>query len=178
MDIFLSFIYPALEGLRLHSTVVKRGSPDLSWESWDQTELEYEDEKVLERRRQLLQRELELQMRREETEEHHTRHRHTTTKPKKGLSSSSSTSVSSTSSESSSSSDESSSDSSSSGIAGDNSKRRSKPNKTKRGSTSSVSDTERNKIRAPLAWFGLVIRILNFRVRMVLHIVHVVILVV
>ncbi|XP_046675929.1 fl(2)d-associated complex component-like isoform X2 [Homalodisca vitripennis] len=137
----------ALEGLRLHSTVVKRGSPDLSWESWDQTELEYEDEKVLERRRQLLQRELELQMRREETEEHHTRHRHTTTKPKKGLSSSSSTSVSSTSSESSSSSDESSSDSSSSGIAGDNSKRRSKPNKTKRGSTSSVSDTERNKIR-------------------------------
>ncbi|KAG8267611.1 RuvB-like protein 1 [Homalodisca vitripennis] len=33
-------------------------------------------------------------------------------------------------------------------------------------------------VSAPFAWVGLVIRILNFRVRLVLHIVHVVILVV
>lgn len=73
-----------LEGLkRLNSTVVKRGSPDLNWESWDQTDLEYEDEKVLEKRRQLLQRELELQMKREETEEHHSKRRHSNTKQKK-----------------------------------------------------------------------------------------------
>ena len=56
---------------RLHSTVVvkKTHSPDLNWENWDQTDLEYEDEKVLEKRRQLLQRELELQMKREKEEQ-------------------------------------------------------------------------------------------------------------
>ena len=78
---------------RLHSTVVKRGSPELgvNWESWDQTDLEYEDEKVLEKRRQLLQRELELQMKREETEEHRhsssrkPRPRHSGTKDRKVL---------------------------------------------------------------------------------------------
>ncbi|PSN54240.1 hypothetical protein C0J52_09246 [Blattella germanica] len=56
---------------RLHSTVVvkKTHSPDLNWENWDQTDLEYEDEKVLEKRRQLLQRELDLQMKREKEEQ-------------------------------------------------------------------------------------------------------------
>lgn len=44
----------------------KTHSPDLNWENWDQNDLEYVDEKVLEKRRQLLQRELELQMKREE----------------------------------------------------------------------------------------------------------------
>lgn len=53
---------------------MKRSSPELNWESWDQTDLEYEDEKALERRRQLLQRELELQMRQEETERRAPRH--------------------------------------------------------------------------------------------------------
>lgn len=47
----------------------KTHSPDLNWENWDQTDLEYEDEKVLEKRRQLLQRELELQMKREKEEQ-------------------------------------------------------------------------------------------------------------
>jgi hypothetical protein len=49
--------------------VKKTHSPDLNWENWDQTDLEYEDEKVLEKRRQLLQRELELQMKREKEEQ-------------------------------------------------------------------------------------------------------------
>uniref|UniRef100_A0A146LZQ8 C3H1-type domain-containing protein n=1 Tax=Lygus hesperus TaxID=30085 RepID=A0A146LZQ8_LYGHE len=45
---------------------LKHQSPDVStWENWDQTELEYEDEKVLEKRRAALQRELELQMKKE-----------------------------------------------------------------------------------------------------------------
>ncbi|BET00449.1 Hypothetical protein NTJ_13265 [Nesidiocoris tenuis] len=44
----------------------KHQSPEVStWENWDQTELEYEDEKVLEKRRAALQRELELQMKKE-----------------------------------------------------------------------------------------------------------------
>ncbi|XP_054284881.1 zinc finger CCCH domain-containing protein 13-like isoform X2 [Macrosteles quadrilineatus] len=136
-----------LEGLkRLHSTVVKRGSPEVNWDSWDQNSLEYEDEKVLEKRRQLLQRELELQMRREETDEHH-RHRSNTSSQKKTLSSSSSTSVSSTTSDSSSSSDDSSSDSSSTSGVADAKRRRGKAKKTKRASTSSLSDSERKKIR-------------------------------
>jgi hypothetical protein len=49
--------------------VKKTHSPDLNWENWDQNDLEYEDEKVLEKRRQLLQRELELQMKREKEEQ-------------------------------------------------------------------------------------------------------------
>ncbi|KAF6200590.1 hypothetical protein GE061_005033 [Apolygus lucorum] len=45
---------------------LKHQSPDVStWENWDQTELEYEDEKVLEKRRAALQRELELQMKKD-----------------------------------------------------------------------------------------------------------------
>jgi len=52
---------------RLTSKIVKKAShsPDLNIEEWNQTDLEYEDEKVLERRRQLLQRELELQMKKD-----------------------------------------------------------------------------------------------------------------
>lgn len=45
--------------------MTRRVSPEVNWETWDQTDLEYEDEKALEKRRQLLQRELELQMKKE-----------------------------------------------------------------------------------------------------------------
>lgn len=49
---------------RLHSTVVVRSgrSPDGEIDNWDQNDLEYVDTDVLEKRRQQLQRELELQM--------------------------------------------------------------------------------------------------------------------
>uniref|UniRef100_A0A069DXI5 Putative transcription termination factor rho n=1 Tax=Panstrongylus megistus TaxID=65343 RepID=A0A069DXI5_9HEMI len=50
---------------RIHSNLTRRVSPEVNWETWDQTDLEYEDEKALEKRRQLLQRELELQMKKE-----------------------------------------------------------------------------------------------------------------
>lgn len=52
----------------MQNSILCRASPSevgVDWESWDQSELEYEDEKALERRRQLLQRELELQIKKE-----------------------------------------------------------------------------------------------------------------
>ncbi|KAK2581202.1 hypothetical protein KPH14_008001 [Odynerus spinipes] len=97
---------------RLTSKIVKKPShsPDLNLEEWNQTDLEYEDEKVLERRRQLLQRELEIQMKKDK--EVHGKEK--VRQKKKAMSSSSSSRTSSTSSSSSSSSSEDSSSSSTS----------------------------------------------------------------
>ncbi|XP_071635893.1 uncharacterized protein [Temnothorax longispinosus] len=97
---------------RLTSKIVKKAShsPDLNIEEWNQTDLEYEDEKVLERRRQLLQRELELQMKKDK--EVHGKDK--VRQKKKAMSSSSSSRTSSTSSSSSSSSSEDSSSTSTS----------------------------------------------------------------
>ncbi|RZF46040.1 hypothetical protein LSTR_LSTR004753 [Laodelphax striatellus] len=113
------------EAKRLHASVLKRSSPDVNWESWDQTDLEYEDEKVLEKRRQLLQRELELQMKREETENSTRkgiRPKHLLRKDATSSSSSSLTSTSST--DSTTSRDDSSTGSSSTSGVGQRSKRR------------------------------------------------------
>ncbi|XP_044020923.1 fl(2)d-associated complex component-like, partial [Aphidius gifuensis] len=85
-------------------------SPDLDLEEWNQTDLEYEDEKVLERRRQLLQKELELQMKKDKEVHGKDRSKH----KKKAMSTSSSSHSSSTSSSSSSSSSDDSSTSSTS----------------------------------------------------------------
>lgn len=49
---------------RLHSAVVVRSgrSPEPEWDNWDQNDLEYADADDLEKRRQQLQREIELQL--------------------------------------------------------------------------------------------------------------------
>ncbi|XP_039281391.1 zinc finger CCCH domain-containing protein 13-like [Nilaparvata lugens] len=131
------------EAKRLHSSVLKRSSPDVNWETWDQTDLEYEDEKVLEKRRQLLQRELELQMKREETENSTRKGFRPKHLLRKDASSSSSSSLSSsTSTDSSTSSDDSSSGSTSSPSAVKR-KANAKARKSKRDSTSSTSDIDR-----------------------------------
>ncbi|XP_047545029.1 zinc finger CCCH domain-containing protein 13-like [Vanessa atalanta] len=113
---------------RLHSTVVVRSgrSPDGEIDNWDQNDLEYADTDVLEKRRQQLQRELELQMKKDSTKDMR--------KEKKKTVSSSSSSRSSTSSSVSSSSSDGSSSSSSSGR---DTKRRFKKGKLKRNSSSS-----------------------------------------
>ncbi|XP_066596297.1 zinc finger CCCH domain-containing protein 13-like isoform X2 [Prorops nasuta] len=97
---------------RLTSKIVKKAShsPDLNLEEWNQTDLEYEDEKVLERRRQLLQRELEIQMKKDK--EIHGKEK--AKQKKKNMSSSSSSHTSSSSSSCTSSSSEDSSSSSTS----------------------------------------------------------------
>lgn len=77
---------------RVQTTLVRRGSPSegcVDWESWDQSELEYEDEKALERRRQLLQRELELQMKKETLKQETNKHRSSSTSSDSSSSSSS-----------------------------------------------------------------------------------------
>lgn len=93
---------------RLHSTVVVRSgrSPDGEIDNWDQNDLEYADTDVLEKRRQQLQRELELQLKMDSSKDMRK-------EKKKPVSSSSSSRSSSSSSVSSSSSDGSSSSSSS-----------------------------------------------------------------
>ncbi|OWR44339.1 hypothetical protein KGM_211150 [Danaus plexippus plexippus] len=113
---------------RLHSTVVVRSgrSPDGEIDNWDQNDLEYADTDVLEKRRQQLQRELELQLKMDSNKD-------VRKDKKKAVSSSSSSRSSSSSSVSSSSSDGSSSSSSS----GRDAKRRSKKGKLKRNSSSS-----------------------------------------
>ncbi|KAJ8681159.1 hypothetical protein QAD02_016946 [Eretmocerus hayati] len=126
---------------RLTSKIVK-SSPDLNLEEWNQTDLEYEDEKVLERRRQLLQRELELQMRKDKEV-----HGKDKMKYKKKVMSSSSSSRSSTSSSSSSSS---SSDDSSSSSASD-SRKKVKKFKKKHSASPEFDDKERKrKAKSPL----------------------------
>lgn len=94
---------------RLHSTVVVRTgrSPDGEIDNWDQNDLEYADTDVLEKRRQQLQRELELQLKMDSGKD--------MAKEKKKVVSSSSSSRSSSSSSASSSSSDGSSSSSSSG---------------------------------------------------------------
>ncbi|KAL6263576.1 hypothetical protein P5V15_006365 [Pogonomyrmex californicus] len=126
---------------RLTSKIVKKAShsPDLNIEEWNQTDLEYEDEKVLERRRQLLQRELELQMKKDK--EVHGKDK--VRQKKKAMSSSSSSRTSSTSSSSSSSSSEDSSSTSTS-----DSHKKVKKIKTKRHhsiSTDYSEDKERKR---------------------------------
>ncbi|XP_050670430.1 uncharacterized protein DDB_G0284459-like isoform X1 [Leptidea sinapis] len=113
---------------RLHSTVVVRSgrSPDGDIDNWDQNDLEYADTDVLEKRRQQLQRELELQFKMESGKD--------MAKDKKKVVSSSSSSRSSSSSSASSSSSEGSSSSSSSCR---DTKRKGKKNKLKRNSSSS-----------------------------------------
>ncbi|XP_014253282.1 zinc finger CCCH domain-containing protein 13-like isoform X2 [Cimex lectularius] len=121
------------EGKRIISTVPRRlGSPELnSWETWDQTVLEYEDEKVLEKRRQLLQRELDLHMKKDTRKESSAKIQRR----------SSSTSSCSSSSSGSSSSSVSSSESSAVN-------RHTSDIKKKRRSTSSPSESERNSKKA------------------------------
>lgn len=94
---------------RLHSTVVVRTgrSPDGEIDNWDQSDLEYADTDVLEKRRQQLQRELELQLKMDSTKDMRN--------DKKKMASSSSSSRSSSSSSVSSSSSDGTSSSSSSG---------------------------------------------------------------
>lgn len=94
---------------RLHSTVVVRSgrSPDGEIDNWDQNDLEYADTDVLEKRRQQLQRELELQLKMDSGGKDMRKDK------KKPVSSSSSSRSSSSSSASSSSTDGSSSSSSS-----------------------------------------------------------------
>ena len=125
---------------RLTSKIVKKAShsPDLNIEEWNQTDLEYEDEKVLERRRQLIQRELKLQMKKDK--EVHGKDK--VRQKKKAMSSSSSSHTSSTSSSSSSSSSEDSSSTSTS-----DSHKKIKKIKTKRHSISAdySEDKERKK---------------------------------
>nr|BAN21057.1 hypothetical protein [Riptortus pedestris] len=67
---------------RVSTALVRRGSPPEvgeDWETWDQSDLEYEDENVLERRRQHLQRELELQMKKETSKQETSKHRSSST---------------------------------------------------------------------------------------------------
>ncbi|XP_046607092.1 zinc finger CCCH domain-containing protein 13-like [Neodiprion virginianus] len=125
---------------RVTSKIVKKTShsPDLNLEEWNQTDLEYEDEKALERRLQLLQRELELQMKKDK--EIHGKEK-TTKHKKKAMSSSSSSHSSSTSSSSSSSSSDDSSSSSTS-----DSRKKVKKVKSKRHHSAS-SDYDEDKER-------------------------------
>ncbi|CAG4998089.1 unnamed protein product [Parnassius apollo] len=117
---------------RLHSTVVVRTgrSPDGEIDNWDQNDLEYADTDVLEKRRQQLQRELELQLKMDSNKD--------IRKDKKKIVSSSSSSRSSSSSSVSSSSSGGTTSSSSSGR---DAKRKIKKGKLKRNSSSS-SDGE------------------------------------
>ncbi|XP_028166734.1 zinc finger CCCH domain-containing protein 13-like isoform X1 [Ostrinia furnacalis] len=113
---------------RLHSTVVVRSgrSPDGEIDNWDQNDLEYADTDVLEKRRQQLQRELELQMKMDCSKDMR--------KDKKKVVSSTSSSRSSSSSSISSSSSDGSTSSSSSGREA---RRKGKKGKLKRNSSSS-----------------------------------------
>ncbi|XP_047514354.1 uncharacterized protein DDB_G0284459-like [Pieris napi] len=113
---------------RLHSTVVVRTgrSTDGEIDNWDQNDLEYADTDVLEKRRQQLQHELELQLKMDSGKD-------MAKEKKKAVSSSSSSRSSSSSSGSSSSSDGSSSSSSS----GRDAKKKAKKGKLKRNSSSS-----------------------------------------
>ncbi|XP_037976761.2 zinc finger CCCH domain-containing protein 13 isoform X1 [Plutella xylostella] len=113
---------------RLHSTVVVRSgrSPDGEIDNWDQNDLEYADTDVLEKRRQQLQRELEIQLKMDSSKDMRK-------DKKKTVSSSSSSRSSSSSSVTSSSSDGSSSSSSS----GREARRKGKKGKLKRNSSSS-----------------------------------------
>nr|XP_050859539.1 zinc finger CCCH domain-containing protein 13-like [Vespula vulgaris] len=128
---------------RLTSKIVKKPShsPDLNLEEWNQTDLEYEDEKVLERRRQLLQRELEIQMKKDK--EVHGKEK--VRQKKKAMSSSSSSRTSSTSSSSSSSSSEDSSSSSTS-----DSRKKVKKMKLKRHHSASTDYDEEKERRRKL----------------------------
>ncbi|KAM3964594.1 LOW QUALITY PROTEIN: uncharacterized protein ACR2FA_000981 [Aphomia sociella] len=113
---------------RLHSTVVVRSgrSPDGEIDNWDQNDLEYADTDVLEKRRQQLQRELELQFKMDSGKDMRKI-------KKKTVSSTSSSRSSSSSSMTSSSSDGSTSSSSS----GRDTRRKGKKAKLKRNSSSS-----------------------------------------
>ncbi|KAL4712841.1 hypothetical protein ACJJTC_011911 [Scirpophaga incertulas] len=113
---------------RLLSTVVVRSgrSPDGEIDNWDQNDLEYADTDVLEKRRQQLQRELELQLKMDSTKD--------MPKDKKKVVSSTSSSRSSSSSSISTSSSDGSSSSSSSGR---DARRKTKKGKLKRNSSSS-----------------------------------------
>ncbi|XP_012279904.1 zinc finger CCCH domain-containing protein 13 isoform X2 [Orussus abietinus] len=124
---------------RLTSKIVKKTShsPDLNLEEWNQTDLEYEDEKVLERRRQLLQRELELQMKKDKEVHGKEKLKH----KKKVMSSSSSSRSSSTSSTSSSS----TSDDSSSSTTSDSRKKIKKVKPKQHQSASSDYDDDKEK---------------------------------
>jgi hypothetical protein len=119
---------------RLTSKIVKTTShsPDLNLEEWNQTDLEYEDEKVLERRRQLLQRELELQMKKDKEVHGKEKIKY----KKKAMSTSSSSHSSSSSSSTSSSSSEDSSSSSTS----DSRKKVKKFKKTKHSASPEFED--------------------------------------
>ncbi|KAK9510574.1 hypothetical protein O3M35_005322 [Rhynocoris fuscipes] len=86
-----------VEDKRIHSTLTRRLSPEVNWETWDQTDLEYEDEKALEKRRQLLQRELELQMKKETRKQDPAKRRCSSTSSCTSSSSGSTTSTGSTS---------------------------------------------------------------------------------
>lgn len=113
---------------RLHSTVIVRSgqSPEGEIDNWDQNDLEYADTDVLEKRRQQLQRELELQMKMDSNKDMR--------KDKKKVVSSTSSSRSSSSSSVSSSSSDGSTSSSSSGRE---TRRKTKKGKLKRNSSSS-----------------------------------------
>ncbi|CAB0027873.1 unnamed protein product [Trichogramma brassicae] len=126
---------------RLTSKIVKAThSPDLNLEEWNQTDLEYEDEKVLERRRQLLQRELELQMKKDKEVHGKDKLKY----KKKDMSSSSS----SRSSSSSSSSTSSSSDDSSSSSTSDSNKKVKRFKKTKHSTSPDFDDDRDRKKKA------------------------------
>ncbi|XP_014235596.1 zinc finger CCCH domain-containing protein 13-like [Trichogramma pretiosum] len=126
---------------RLTSKIVKAThSPDLNLEDWNQTDLEYEDEKVLERRRQLLQRELELQMKKDKEVHGKDKLKY----KKKDMSSSSS----SRSSSSSSSSTSSSSDDSSSSSTSDSNKKVKRFKKTKHSTSPDFDDDRDRKKKA------------------------------
>ena len=132
---------------RITSKIVKKAgvathSPDLNLEEWNQTDLEYEDEKVLERRRQLLQRELELQMKKDK--EVHGKEKAGKHKKKAMSTSSSSHSSSSSSSSTSSSSSE---DSSSSSSSGSDAHKKVKKIKSKRHHSAASSDYDEDKER-------------------------------
>lgn len=114
-------------------------SPDLNLEEWDQTELEYQDENVLEKRRELLQKELELQMKKDK--EVHGNDKIIKHKKKVMSSTSSSSHSSSTSSCSSSS----SSDDSSSSSTSDSHKKLNKFKKLKHRSASPHNDDKERK---------------------------------
>ncbi|KAK0179808.1 hypothetical protein PV327_005525 [Microctonus hyperodae] len=126
---------------RVTSKIVKKTShsPDLNLEEWNQTDLEYEDEKVLERRRQLLQRELELQMKKDKEV-----HGKDKIKHKKRVMSSSSSSHSSSSSSSSSSS---TSDDSSSSSTSDSRKKLKKIKAKRHHSASSEYEEDKDRKR-------------------------------
>jgi len=114
--------------------------PDPNWENWDQNNLEHEDEMMLEKKRELLQRELARQLE-SNTEEPDRKG------GKKGRSRSSSSSSTTSSSSTDSSSSESSSSSSDSSTTGPKKKVKKVKEKGRRGSSASSTDVKSKKKR-------------------------------